>query len=248
MKPPLHQQADQQVTLSNEAWECIDTINEAMNSAHITIFLSDQMKRTQCHIMDTTPDISGDARFRVKYDDGAVFAFSLSDNDMQKYQPLLHLSICFGVAVKILGAHEAYARKIILHAETARKTNLDCFKKKHKTRDPFKIGRGLDFFEEVLGCQMPSNVCKPMLHFFFEMRNVAVHNLSRANARLCEAAKSEYIKGDPIKEGDLVEWSIDDLNQLHGLMLWLIPSIDRSASSALGLSQMTKVQPWYYGS
>ena len=185
--------------------------------------------------------------FQVEYEEGPTFAFSFSDSAIQKYQPLLQSSICFGVAVKILGEYEAYVRKMVLHAGATRKTNLDNFKKKYRTQDVLKVGRGLNFFEEVLGCQMPPDGCKPILNFSFELRNVAVHNLSRADKKLCTAAQSEYIKGDPINEGDLVKWKINDLNQLHGLMLGLIPIIDQSASSVLGLSQITKVLPWYYG-
>ena len=139
MNSPPHQQF-QQVALSNEAWECISTINDAMTSAHCTLFLSDQMKRTQHHIKDSIPDLGEGMWFRVKYEEGSTFAFSFSDSAIQHYQPLLRSSICFGVAVKVLGAYEAYVNKIVSHTENTRKPDLDAFKKKHKTKNVFKIG------------------------------------------------------------------------------------------------------------
>ena len=99
------------ISLSEQCWECLDTIKDVGYANTYTFFWSDQLKLIQQVIRKIAPDIKGDW-MRFKYEDKTV-TFSLSDEAINSYKPKIQEFSSFGSAVRMLGAYEDYIRKIV---------------------------------------------------------------------------------------------------------------------------------------
>lgn len=109
-----------------------------------------------------------------------------------------------------------------------------------------KLGRGLGFVEDIFKHNFHPSY-KLCINFFFELRNVAVHNSNIADKELCEVAESEFINCDrKIKAGDKVEWSLLSALQLNQLVVQIMDEVDNVICSPLNLETTSGHLNWYY--
>jgi len=237
------------VTLSVECWECLDVFLDVMYTTSYAVFLTDHIKLAQKIIRSMAPNIRGDwLRFRYE---GKTLTFSVCDDAIQHYRPRMQEFVSFGAAVRMLGAYESYMRKVGEHAVQVMPEAVDAFEAAHKCGpgpDRFtgsNVGRGIDLLAEIFGFR-PHPSYRPSLGFFYELRNVGVHNASIADERLCNAAKSGYIhvKG-MLKVGAPVPWSLSACVQLHHLLTELLQDADPFVWRALGMRTLQKQAYWY---
>ena len=109
-----------------------------------------------------------------------------------------------------------------------------------------KLGRGLALIEDIFEHKFHPSY-KPCINFFFELRNVAVHNANMADERLCELAKSGFIRSNgKISCGDNVEWSLSSAHQLNQLVLQILDEVDTVVISSLMLETTPGHRHCYY--
>jgi len=242
------------VRRSNIYWKYINIIKAVMYANNFTHFWIDRAKDLQHLMRSKVPDVVGDwFRFELA---GFTVTFSFSDEAIKQYQPIVREFSSFGTAVKILGSYENYFQEIIKAAITECPDRVEVFSKKHKTGkvNPYnvknlmwkKLGRGLVFIQDIFGHSFHPSY-GPCINFFFELRNVAVHNANIADEELCKLAESEFIKSDKsICVGDRVEWSLRSVLQLNQLTLQIIDEVDAIVSSPLKLETSDGERHWYY--
>ena len=188
---------------SLQYWECMETLKSVFYANNFTHFWVDRAEELQKLMRSKAPKVVGDW-FRYHFE-GFTLTFSFSDDAIRRYQPAMREYSSFSTAVKILGIYENYLSQIIKHTlqdlpdavnnfcnnhkkEKAKSSNLKSMMSK-------RLYRGIVLAEEIFG-YTPHPSYKPLINFFFELRNIAVHNLNRADEKMCEAAKSEYITLD----------------------------------------------------
>lgn len=243
-------------TLSAEAWQSLDVIQNAIATFGYSHFFTSSMYVIQKALKEASPDITNQYILRRKTEHGTI-QFSLADEAIRSYRPVIELNTCFGAAVKVIGAYEVYVRNIVVAAEKLNIENLNTFITTHQSVQlrnkkgvlHYKnfihpeLGRGIDFFENVFGYKIANPSVRTWLLFLYELRNVAVHNLSCADERLCLLGASLPIN-PIIKNGELVEWNFEIVCQLNNLMLSIIPDIDKCVAPVLGLQQAERDAFW----
>lgn len=242
------------VQRSDIYWSCANTIKAVMYANNFTHFWVDRAHELQNLMRAKAPDVVDDwYRFQIS---GFTITFSLSDVAIREYQPLVREFSSFGAAVKILGNYEKYFSEIIRKTISKFPEKVDAFSKKYKSgnvKSPNvknfiwkRLGRGLGFVEEIFAHNFHPSY-KPCINFFFELRNVAVHNSNIADEELCDLAKSEFIKCDgKIKAGDKVEWSLLSVLQLNQLAIQILDEVDTVMCSPLNLETTSGHLHWYY--
>jgi hypothetical protein len=242
------------VRRSSIYWTCIEKIKAVMYANNFTHFWIDRAKELQNLMRSKAPDVVGDW-FRFEFT-GFTVTFSFSDNAIRQHQPLVREFASFGTAVKILGSYENYFTEIIRKTISRYPEMIGAFSVQHKTGkvNPHnvknfmwkKLGRGLTFVEDIFGHSFHPSY-KPCINFFFELRNVAVHNANMADEELCKLAESEFIACDGIiKIGDKVEWSLLSVLQLNQLVLQILDEVDAVVCSPLQLETSEGQRHWYY--
>ncbi len=242
------------VQRSNIYWSCNNIIKTVMYANNFTHFWVDRAEELQKLMRSKAPDVVDDW-YRFEFS-GFTITFSLSDGAIGEYQPLVREFSSFGAAVKILGGYEKYFSEIIRETINRFPEKVDAFSKKHKTGNAKphnvknfmwkKLGRGLNFVEDIFKHNFHPSY-KPCINFFFELRNVAVHNSNMADKELCEVAASEFINYDrKIKIGDKVEWSLLSALQLSQLVVQIMDEVDNMICSPLNLETIPGKQHWYY--
>lgn len=242
------------VQRSNISWAYTNKIKAVMYANNFTHFWIDRAKELQNIMRTKAPDVVGDW-YRFPFE-GFTITFSLSDDAIRQYQPIVREFSSFGTAVKILGSHENYFAEIIRKTISKFPEKIGVFAKKHKTGNvnPHnmknfmwkKLGRGMTLIEEVFRHSFHPSY-KPCINFFFELRNIAVHNDNVADERLCELAKSEFIRSNgKISCGDNVEWSLSSVLQLNQLVLQILDEVDTVVVSSLMLETTSGHRHWYY--
>jgi hypothetical protein len=242
------------VQRSHIYWECVSKIKEVMYANNFSHFWIDRASELQKLMRTKAPGVVDDW---YRYDfSGFTFTFSFSDDAIRQYQPIVREFSSFGTAVKILGSYENYFSEIIRQTIIRYQNKVESFSKQHKTGKVDsrnvknfmwkKLGRGLSFIEEIFEHKFHSSY-NPCISFFFELRNVAVHNSNIADEQLCELAKSEFIKSNKqIKAGDKVEWSLSSVLQLNQLALQILDEVDAVIIPSLMLETKAGNRYWYY--
>ena len=235
-------------------WTCIERIKAVMYANNFTHFWIDRAKELQNLMRSKAPDVVGDwYRFELE---GFTITFSLSDDALKQHQPLVREFSSFGTAVKILGSYENYFSEIIRATINRCPEKVGAFSKQHGTGNVNpqnvknfmwkKLGRGLTFVEDVFVHSFHPSY-KPCINFFFELRNVAVHNANLADEELCKLAESEFIAcNGTIKIGDKVEWSLRLVLQLNQFVLQIMDEVDSVVCSPLQLEAIERQRHWYY--
>ena len=247
----MYEDKRQVVRLSKECWDCLDVIRDVGYANAYTFFWSENAKLVQSAIRKIAPDIKGDW-LRFKYE-GKTETFSLSDQAIGSYKPKIQEFSSFGSAVRVLGAYEDYIRKVVEISHQVIPQEMAAFVKNRKkyirsinSYIKSELGRGIDLFSEVFRYN-PNPSYKPSLEFFFQLRNIAVHNSGIVDERLCKAANNEYIKiNGTLKIGDKISWNLSLTLQLQLLLTNLLPEVDPSICRTLKLTEIQKQAYWYF--
>jgi hypothetical protein len=87
------------------------------------------------------------------------------------------------------------------------------------------------------------------LEFFFQLRNIAVHNSGIADQRLCDAVNEAYINIiGALKIGEKVGWNLSLTLQLRDLLTSILPEVDPLICRTLKLTEIEKKAYWYLNS
>lgn len=242
------------VQRSNIYWEHMDIIKGVMNAINFTHFWIDRSYELQSLLRKKAPDVVDDW-FRYKVSEFTV-TFSFSDDAIKQLQPTVREFSSFGAAVRILGCYESYFSEITRNTIDRLPDKVDEFSKKHNTGKVCshkgrnfmwkKLGRGLTFIEDIFGYNFhPSySAC---INFFFELRNVAVHNSNVADEELCNLSRSKFINmNEQLTCGTHIEWSLLSLMQLHQFVLQILDEIDAKVYLPLMLETKANKKHWYY--
>ena len=240
------------IKLSEICWEYLEILKDVSYANAYTFFWSDQLELVQEGIRRIIPDLKGDW-FRFKFHDKIV-TFSISDEAIRGYKPKIQEFSSFGTVVKMLGAYENYVRKIAAISNIEIPDKIEDFITVHKIKPEdlnkkvmlHNFGRGIVFFIEIFGYNPhPSYI--PSLQFFFEYRNVAVHNSGIVDERLLKAANNEYINiNGELKIGDIIYWNLDLCLQLNHLIISILSELDPHVQSILKLPLIEKKAYWYH--
>lgn len=246
----MYEDKRQVIRLSKDCWHCLEVIKDVGYANAYTFFWSENAKLVQQAIRKIDPDIKGDWR-RFKYE-GKIVTFSLSDQAIIDYKSKVQEFSSFGSAVRMLGAYEDYVRKIVEISNQVIPQEMTTFRNQHKkyirnTKSfiKFEVGRGIDFFHEVFDYN-PRPAYKPSLEFFFQLRNIAVHNSGIADQRLLDAAHSPYIGiSGTLEIGEKVDWNLSVTLQLQDLLTSILPEVDPLICHTLNLTEIEKRAYWY---
>ncbi len=248
----LYKDQRQLVKLSQQCWDCLHIIQDVGYANAYTFFWSEQLKLVQKGIRKIAPDIKGDW-LRFKYE-GKTVTFSLSDEAIMSYKPKIQEFSSFGSAVRMLGSYEDFVRKIVELSYNPIPSDMQVFKNNHKKNiskntNSFvksEVGRGINFFQEVFNYN-PHPSYKPSLEFFYQLRNVNVHNSGIVDQKLCDVVSNSFINiiGGTLKVGMRVYWNLSLVLQLHHLLTDMLPQVDPLICSKLGLLQIEKQAYWY---
>ncbi len=240
----MYEDKRQIIGLSKECWESLEKINDVSYANAFTLFFVQNTKVIDNVIKEIAPSIQ-DGLFRFRYE-GKLVTFSLSEKTIAEYKPKIHEFSSFGSAVKILGAYEYYLLKMAKISNQRIPERMKIFKDNHgkKFTSP-KLGRGIDFFQEVFGFN-PNPSYRSSLMFMFELRNIAVHNMNIINPRVYNALKSDdvIIKGN-FEIGNVIEWNLSLLLQLVNLITSILSEVDQIISSDLKLPTINKNAYWF---
>ena len=242
------------VQRSNLYWEHMKIIKTTMNAANFNHFWIDRAKELQGLMRTKAPKVVNDW-YRYEYA-GFTVTFTISDEAIKLLQPSVREFSSFGSAVKIFGSYESFLLEIIKRTIEKFPEKVVCFSETHKMgnfkklkeKDFMwrKLGRGLSFIEEIFDCHFHPSY-SPCINFFYELRNIAVHNCSIADEELCKFSESEFITLDrKIKCGDHVEWSLQSLLQLHQYIIQIMDEIDAVVHHPLMLDSRLNTAHWYY--
>lgn len=249
----LYDDRRQLVRLSEQCWNCLDVIRDVGYANTYTIYWADKIKLIQQAIRKIAPDIKGDwLRFHFE---GKTVTFSLSDNAISAYKPKIQEFSSFGSAVRILGTYEDYVRKIAELSYASIAKDVQVFKNSHKmdisNTNSFvksEVGRGIVFFKEVFNYN-PNPAYEPSLEFFYQIRNITVHNSGIVDQKMRDVATNSFVKiSGTLKLGMKIAWNLSILLQLEHLLTDMLPQIDSLVSAKLNLTQIEKRAYWYLDS
>lgn len=247
----MYEENRSNIELSEMCWDDLEIIRDVSYTNAFTFFWTEQFKHIQEGIRKIIPDIKGDF-FRFK-GEGKTITFSISDEAIQNYKPKIQEFVFFGSAVKMLGIYENYIRKIVEISTSECPDEIEKFlrnrniKFKNLNNSVIKhdFGRGIDFLFEIFGFT-PHPSYRPCLQFFFEFRNITVHNSGIIDERLIDAANNEYIiiTGDLIK-GEILNWNLSFSLQLQHLLITILSEVDSYLYPILKLPVVEKKPYWY---
>lgn len=236
---------------SNIYWKNMDVIKQIMYANNYTHFWTDRAKEIQSFMRSKAPGVVGDW-YRFEFE-GYTLTFTLSDDAIRQYQPIVREFASFGSAVKILASYENYFQEIIESIISKYAPEVGEFSTKYKINKCevknflwVKLHRGLIIIQEIFGHTFHPSY-GPCINFFFELRNVAIHNNNLADEKLCAFACSEFIKTDkPLRVGDRVEWSLSSVFKLHQLVMQILDEVDAVVQTPLKLDLSDGTRHWYY--
>lgn len=242
------------VQRSNVYWTHMNIIKAVMNANNFTHFWIDHAGDLQSLLRTKAPNVVGDW-FRYQCEQFTV-TFSFSDDSIKQLQPTVREFSSFGAAVKILGCYESYFLEIIRNTINRFPEKVYDFSRTHNTGNVNshkgkyfmwkKLGRGLTFVEDIFVHSFHPSY-SPCINFFFELRNVAVHNTNIADEELCKLFKSEFINSTrQINCGDRMEWSLISVLQLNQFVLQILDEVDALVCSPLMLETTSGQRHWYY--
>jgi len=235
-------------------WECMKALKSVFYANNFTHFWVDRAEELQKLMRSKAPDVVGDFyRYQIEK---FTLTFSFSDDAIHQYQPIIREFSSFSTAVKILGIYENYFRVVIEKTRGALPDLVGNFCANHKKENAKAnnvksmmskaLYRGIVFAEEIFQYK-PHVSYKTCVNFFFEMRNIAIHNLNKADEKMCEVAKSEFIKLDKeLQISDTVEWSLLSVLQLNQFVLQMLDEIDALVYTQLRLKTKQEKAYWYY--
>jgi hypothetical protein len=242
------------VQRSNAYWTNMNIIQAVLNANSFTHFWIDRAGELQGLLRAKAPKVVGDW-FRYQCEQFTV-TFSFSDDSIRQLQPTVREFSSFGAAVKILGCYESYLLEIIRNTIIRFPEKVCDFSRTHCTGNVRthkgknfmwkKLGRGIIFLEEIFAHSFHPSYA-PCMNFFFELRNVAVHNANIADEALCQLSKSEFINiTGQINCGDRMEWSLISLLQLNQFVSQILDEVDALVCSLLMLETIPGRAHWYY--
>ncbi len=242
------------VLRSNVYWMHMNIIQAVMNANNFTHFWIDRAGELQSLLRTRSPKVVGDW-FRYQCEQFTV-TFSFSDASIKQLQPAVREFSSFGAAVKILGCYESYLMEIIRNTINRFPKEVSDFSITHNTGNVSShkgknfmwktLGRGMTFVEEIFVHRFHPSY-SPCMNFFFELRNVAVHNANIADEELCKLSKSEFINATgKINCGDRMEWSLISVLQLNQFVLQILDEVDALVCTPLMLETTQGQRHWYY--
>jgi len=237
------------VRLTEECWHCLSILRDTGYAHMYTVFWAENAQSIQQAVRRMHPDISGDwLRAQIE---GKTVTFSLSDEFIESYKPRIVEFSSFGTAVRMLGAYEDYIKRIVDISRKRIPEQIAEFRARHRginNRNSFikaEVGRGVDFAQEVFGFD-PQPSYRPCLEFFFQLRNVAVHNSGIVDQRLFDAANNPYIDMvGTLRVGDKISWNPSSTLQLQHLLTEMLPAIDPLVAGMLNLETIEGQAYWY---
>jgi len=244
------------VTLSEICCQCLKTIQDVAYATAYTIFCAQDSRMVQQRIRKISPKVQQEGdwlRIRVH---GMGLVFSIRDEAIALYKPIIQEFQCFGSAVRILGVYENYISKIVELSCQCIPGEMDKFNSDHRklfknkrslSIQNFwsdKLGRGIDFFQEVFGWN-PQPKYRPALRLMFHIRNLTVHNASIADQKLCQLASNQHIELiGTFKVGDRVPWNLGTNLELQHLVIGILSEADPYIAHKLDLPTLQKRAFW----
>jgi len=243
----------EKVKRSNVYWKYTDTLKKVMYAHNYTHFWVDRADELTNLMRTKAPDVDNDW-YRYQHKEFTL-TFSFSDAAIKQYQPIIREFSSFSAAVRILGSYENYFEAIIRATMKTFPEKVKAFSHKYKLKKvniknvknlmSTKLCRGIIFVEQLFDYDA-NPPYKPLINFFFGMRNVAVHNSNIATEKLCKFAESEFINFDRhLNEGDKVEWSFYHALQLNQFVLQISDEIDTVVCPPLRLKTATDYRHWF---
>ncbi len=242
----------QEIELSKICCQCLKTIQDVSYANAYTVFSLKSSKLLQEGIRRISPEVQREGDWlRIGFE-GMKVAFSISDKALELYKPIIMENICFGSAVRILGTYENYIRRIVELSYQHIPRRLDKFESDHKklirSIKSFwseKLGRGIDFFQEVFDWN-PRPKYRPGLQLMFHLRNLAVHNAGIADQKLCQLASNRYVDlVGTFNVGKRVPWNLGTNLQLQHLVIGVLSEVDPCIAYKLELPTFQKQPFWH---
>lgn len=253
----MHENQREDVRLSEICCQCLKTIQDVAYANAYTLFCLLHSKPVQETIRKISPQVKKEGDWlRIRFD-GMGLIFSIRDEAIELYKPIIQEFQCFGSAVRILGAYENYIGRIVELSRQRMPGEMDKFESDH--RKLFKnikslniqnfwsdkLGRGIDFFEEVFGWDPPPKY-RPALRLMFHSRNLAVHNESIADQKLCRLTGNQHIElVGTFKVGDRAPWNLGTNLQLQHLVIDILSQADPYIAHKLELPTLQKRAFWH---
>ena len=190
----------QDVVLSEICCQCLKDIQDVSYALGYTLLYLRDYQALQKRFRSISPKVQKEGDWvRLRFEGRAV-AFSISDDAIKIYGPIIYEFQCFSSAVRTLSIYENYIRRIVEISEERIPDKINNFRSTHNIRSRAKkrfwsdeSGRGIDFLHEVFGWNsLPSY--RPGLQLMFHLRNLAVHNNGIADDRLCQLTKNPHIE------------------------------------------------------
>ncbi len=231
--------------LSKECWECLSTLRNVGYVHCFVYFWTNHLQKLQQGLRELAPGIRDDI-VKLENKDGKWITFSMSDEALSRYKPVIGELVYFASAVRMLSAYEEYIRQVVENSYKSLPAQMDAFEVKHGLRDKQgnrnikgywsdQQGRGIKFLSKVFDWE-PNDMYRPALRFFFRLRNITVHNKGLIDQKLCELARDRHfnLAGD-LKVGQSFQWNTAIVMELHGLLTNVLVDIDRYVSGRLSL-------------
>jgi len=187
---------------------------------------------------------------RLRFE-GMAVAFSISDDAINIYRPIIYEFLCFSSAVRTLSIYENYIRSIVEISEKWIPDKINKFRSTHNIPSRSKkrfwseeSGRGIDFLQEVFSWN-PLPSYRPGLQLMFHLRNLTVHNNGIADDRLCQLATNPYIECvGKFKVGGQVSWNFGTYLELQRLVIAILTDADPYIVDKMKLPTLKKRPFW----
>lgn len=247
----MYEDKRRNVRLSEICCQCLKAIQDVAYTNAYTIFCSRDSKMVQERIRNISPKVQEEGDWvRIRFH-GMGLIFSIRDEAIELYKPIIEEFQSFGSAVKILGVYEHYINRIVELSYQHIPGEMNKFESDHRklirSRKSFwsdKLGRGIDFFQEIFGWN-PLPKYRPALQLMFHLRNLAVHNASIADQRLCQLASNQYVELiGALKVGDRVAWNLGTNLELQHLAIDILSEADPYIAHKLELPTLQKRAFW----
>jgi len=241
----------QDVVLSEICCQCLKDIQDVSYALAYTLLYLRDYQALQKRFRSISPKVQEEGDWvRIRFE-GMAIAFSISDEAIKFYRPIIQEFQCFGSAVRILGVYESYVRRIVELSNQRIPNEMDKFRSDHnklirndKSFWNDKLGRGINFLQEVFGWN-PSPKYRPGLQLMFHIRNLTVHNAGIADQRLCQLANNPHVELiGKLKVGDKVSWNLGTVLQLQHLVITILTNADPYVANKLKLPTLKKRAFW----
>ena len=244
----------QDIVLSEICCQCLKGIQDVYYALVYGLLSLREYRVMQERFRNISPQIQTEGDWlRIRYE-GMGVAFSISDDAINLYKPIIQEFQCFGSAVRVLSMYENYIKRIVEIADHQIPDKMIRFRSIHNIRSgrttaiksfwSNELGRGIDFLQEVFGWN-PSPHYKPGLKLWFHLRNLTVHNNGIADDKLCQLARNPHIESvGNIKAGDKASWNIGNTLQLPQFIILILTDADPYVFNNLNLPTR-KQQPFW---